>query len=76
MAKRINILPYAPIGNLIKSATGRSVSKKGIIAMENILNIEVEKIIKLSNMLAHNVGRKTIKVVDLKLACKQLGINK
>ena len=72
MAKRENILPYAPLGDLIADATGKRVSKDARISAANILEEVTEKIIKKAILLADNSKRKTIKSKDILLAFNQI----
>jgi len=72
MAKRENILPYAPIGQLIADATGKRVSKLAKVEAAKILENLTEKIVKKSILLAEHSGRKTIKEKDISLAYHHL----
>lgn len=72
MAKRENILPFAPIGKLISEATGKRVSKDARAEAGKILEELTEKIVKKANLLADHSGRKTIKEKDIVLAYQQL----
>lgn len=72
MAKRENILPYAPLGALIQEATGKRVSKDAKSAAAQILEGVTEKIIKKANLLAEHSGRKTVKAKDIALAYHQV----
>jgi len=71
MAKRENILPYAPLGALIQEATGKRVSKDAKAAAAQILEDVTEKIVKKATLLAEHSGRKTIKSRDIILAYNQ-----
>jgi histone H3/H4 len=71
MAKRENILPYAPIGHLIAEATGKRVSNDARKTGAKILEEITEKIIYKANLLADHSGRKTIKAKDINLAFNQ-----
>ena len=73
MAKRENLIPFAPIGVLIQEATGKRVAKDAKVAATQILEDLTEKIIKKANLLAEHSGRKTIKGKDITLAFKQVG---
>ncbi len=72
MAKRENILPYAPIGVLIQEATGKRVSANAKVTAAEILEDLTGKIIKKAVLLAENSGRKTVKSKDIILAYSQL----
>lgn len=72
MAKRENILPYAPLGALIHEATGKRVSKDARVAASRILEEITEKIVKKANLLSEHSGRKTVKGKDILLAHSQL----
>lgn len=72
MAKRENILPFAPIGKLIQDATGKRVSKDARVTGANILEEVVERIVKKANLLAEHSGRKTVKAKDINLAYQQI----
>lgn len=72
MAKRENILPYAPLGEIIHEATGKRVSKDAKVASEKILDEAAGKIIHKATLLAENSGRKTIKAKDITLAYQQV----
>lgn len=72
MVKRKNILPYAPLGNLIQEATGKRVSKDAKITASQILEELTEKIIYKANLLADHSRRKTLKKRDINLAYNQI----
>lgn len=72
MAKRENILPYAPLGTLIQDATGKRVGKDAKITAAQILEEVTQIIIKKANLLAEHSGRKTIKSKDINLAYQQV----
>ncbi len=72
MAKRENILPYAPIGKIIQENTGKRVSKNAKIATAELLDDLTEKVIRKANLIAEHSGRKTIKAKDLTLAYNQI----
>ncbi len=72
MAKRENILPYSPIGDLIADASGKRVSKEAKITASQILEELTGKIIRKANLLAEHSKRKTIKAKDINLAFLQL----
>ncbi|MFW6233701.1 MAG: histone family protein [Nanoarchaeota archaeon] len=72
MAKRENILPYAPIGNLISKNTGKRVSKEARKTATQILEELTQRIIKKAVLLAENSGRKTLQEKDILLAFNQL----
>ena len=72
MAKRENILPYAPLGEIIHQATGKRVSKEAKVAAEKILDEVAGKVVYKANLLAQNSNRKTIKGKDVSLAYQQV----
>ena len=72
MAKRENVLPYAPLGVLIQDSTGKRVAKEAKVAAAQILEELTEKIVHKANLLADHSGRKTIKGKDVILAYNQL----
>lgn len=72
MAKRENILPFAPIGKLIQDNTGKRVSKEAKETGAKILEEVTEKIMKKAILLADHSGRKTVKSKDILLAYNQL----
>ena len=72
MAKRENILPFAPIGALIQDSTGKRVSKDAKQAASDILEDLTKKIIHKANLLAEISNRKTIRAKDLNLAYNQI----
>lgn len=72
MAKRENILPYAPIGEIISETSGKRVSKNAKQEAEKLLEELTEKIILKANLLAQNSNRITIKAKDINLAYNQL----
>jgi len=72
MAKRENILPYSPLGDLIAEATGKRVSKSAKITASQILEEVTGKIVHKANLLAEHSGRKTIKGKDINLAFMQI----
>lgn len=72
MAKRENIIPYAPIGKLIQDATGKRVSKGARETGAQILEELTGKIVHKAVLLADNSNRKTVKSKDIRLAFQQL----
>ena len=72
MARRENILPYSPLGDLIGEASGKRVSKKAKVTASQILEEVSEKIVKKAGLLAEHSGRKTIKSKDVILAFNQI----
>ena len=72
MAKRENILPFAPIGKLIFEATGKRVSQTARVAAADILEEVTRRIVHKANLLADHSGRKTLKGKDIVLAYNQL----
>jgi len=72
MAKRENILPFSPLGSLIKEATGKRVGKNAKEISAQILEELTEKIVKKAVLLADHSGRKTVKAKDISLAYAQL----
>jgi len=72
MAKRENILPFAPLGDIIAQASGKRVSKSAKEASAQILEDLTEKIVHKANLLAENSKRKTIKSKDIILASGHL----
>ena len=72
MAKRENILPFAPLGKFIQEATGKRVSQDAKETSAKILEDLTEQIVKKAVLLADHSGRKTIKAKDIELAFKQL----
>jgi len=72
MAKRENVLPYAPIGKLIQDATGKRVSKDAKVSSAVILEDLTQKLVHKANLLADHSGRKTVRAKDLNLAFQQI----
>jgi len=72
MAKRENVLPYAPIGKLIQDATGKRVSKDAKVSSAEILEDLTQKLVHKANLLAEHSGRKTVRAKDLNLAFQQI----
>lgn len=72
MAKRENVLPYAPLGVLIQEATGKRVAKEAKIAAAQILDEVTEQIVHKAQLLAEHSGRKTIRGKDILLSYSQL----
>ena len=72
MAKRENILPYSPLGDLIANATGKRVSKDARVSAAQILEEVTEKIVRKANLLSEHSNRKTIKGKDILLAYNQI----
>jgi len=72
MAKRENVLPYAPIGKLIQDATGKRVSRDAKISAAELLENLTKKLIHKANLLAEHSGRKTVRAKDLNLAFQQI----
>ena len=71
MAKRENILPYAPLGEQIQEATGKRVAKEARVAAAQILEEMTEELVHKANLLAEHSGRKTIRGKDILLAYSQ-----
>jgi len=70
--KNTTIIPYAPVGRLIRSAGADRVSESAGIALAEILEeygleISIEAI-----KLAEHAHRKTVKEEDIKLALEML----
>ncbi|MDA3855747.1 MAG: NFYB/HAP3 family transcription factor subunit [Candidatus Woesearchaeota archaeon] len=72
MAKRENILPFAPIGKLIQDSTGKRVSKDAKETAAQILEEVTEKIIKKAALITEHSKRKTVKSKDINLAYNQV----
>ena len=72
MAKRENILPYSPIGDLIGEASGKRVSKEARVTASQILEEVCEKVVSKAQLLADHSGRKTVKSKDVILAFNQV----
>lgn len=72
MAKRKNVLPFAPIGKLIQDATGKRVAKKARETAAEILESVTEKVINKANLLSEHSGRKTVRGKDISLAYEQI----
>jgi histone H3/H4 len=72
MTKRENILPFAPLGDMIAQATGKRVSKDARVEAAKILEELTEKIVYKAKLLADHSGRKTVQGKDILLAFSQL----
>lgn len=71
MAKRENVLPYAPIGALIQEASGKRVSRDAKKVSAQILEDVTQRIIYKAKLIAEHSNRKTIKAKDIMLAYNQ-----
>ncbi len=72
MAKRENIIPLSPLGNIIKEVSGKRVSLSAKVAAEEILDNLATKIVKKAILIAEHSNRKTIRGKDIKLAYNQI----
>ena len=72
MAKRENILPYAPLGSIIHEATGKRVSKDAKKISGQLMEDLTEQVVRRANLIAEHSGRKTVRGKDILLAYSQL----
>lgn len=71
-ATRENILPYAPIAEIIRENSGKRVTDEATKRAAQVLEELCHKIMMKANMLAENAGRKTVKDKDILLAYRQI----
>jgi histone H3/H4 len=72
MAKRENILPYAPLGAFMAEVSGKRISKDAKETAAQLLEEKTAEIVMKAQLLAEHSGRKTIKGKDILLAYQQL----
>lgn len=70
--KRENVIPYEPVGRLIKAAGAERVSQNAKIELANYLEKISKEIGMLAVKYAKHAGRKTVKASDIKLANKHI----
>lgn len=71
-ATRENILPYAPIADIIRENSGKRVTDDAVKRSAQVLEELCQKIMLKANMIAENAGRKTVKDKDILLAYRQI----
>ena len=68
----MTIIPYAPVGRLIRSVGADRVSEAAGIALAEILEQYGLEIAEEAVILAEHAKRKTVKAEDIKLAMERL----
>ena len=71
MARKVTVIPKAPIGRILMIAGAKRVSAKAVDIFTEILIEMTEKIATRSAEIAKHSGRKTVQEGDVKLAAKQ-----
>jgi|TARA_Y100000310_G_scaffold337823_1_gene425883 histone H3/H4 len=71
MARKVSIIPKAPIGRILMQTGAKRVSQDAVDAFTEILTERTEIIAKKAAEIAKHSGRKTVHEGDVKLAAKQ-----
>lgn len=76
MARKIGIIPKAPVGRLILNAGAKRVSATAVDVFTELLQQRAEEIGNLAVEIARHSGRKTVQEEDIRIAAKQLKFKK
>ena len=71
MARKITVIPKAPVGRILMKAGAKRVSADATDAFTEILTEMAEKIAVQAAKISKHSGRKTVNEGDVKLAVKQ-----
>ena len=71
MARKITIIPRAPVGRILMKAGAKRVSQDAMDAFTEILTEMAEKIAAQAAKIAKHSGRKTVNEGDIRIAAKQ-----
>jgi len=70
MARRVGIIPKAPVARILMNAGAKRVSSGAVNAFVDALNGIAEEIAAQSVKIAKHSGRKTVQGEDIKIAAK------
>lgn len=71
MARKVSIIPKAPIGRILMRAGAKRVSQEAVDTFTEILTEMTEKIATRAAEISKHSGRKTVHEGDVRLAAKQ-----
>ena len=71
MARKITVIPRAPVGRILMKAGAKRVAADATDVFTEILTEMAEKIAIQSAKISKHSGRKTVNEGDVKLAAKQ-----
>ena len=71
MAKRMSIIPKAPVARILQNAGAKRVSASAVDAFADILEKIAEDICKDAAKIAKHSGRKTVHEEDIRLAARK-----
>ncbi|MBT7903751.1 histone family protein [Candidatus Woesearchaeota archaeon] len=71
MARKVNIIPKAPVARIIMNAGAKRVSADAVDAFADVLQEIAESIGTQAVRISKHSGRKTVQEGDIKLASKQ-----
>lgn len=70
MARKISLIPKAPVGRIIMNSGAKRVSAGAVDAFSDVLTQIAEEISERAVQIAKHSGRKTVHEGDIKLAAK------
>jgi histone H3/H4 len=70
MARRVGIIPKAPVARILMNAGAKRVSAGAVNAFVDVLSGIAEEIAAQSVRIAKHSGRKTVQGEDIKIAAK------
>jgi len=71
MARKVGIVPKAPVARILMNAGAKRVSADAVDAFVDVIQNIAEDIATHSARIAKHSGRKTVQEGDVKLAAKQ-----
>ncbi|MBT5023041.1 histone family protein [Candidatus Woesearchaeota archaeon] len=71
MARKVNIVPKAPVARILMNAGAKRVSADAVDAFADVIQEIAENIGTQAVRISKHSGRKTVQEGDIKLAAKQ-----